>query len=72
MVVVTHNPNIAVACDADQVIVASHWASGDRSVTYETGAIENPAINAALLDVLEGTRPAFDNRDGKYRRQPDR
>jgi hypothetical protein len=30
------------------------------------GAIESPSINRFLVDVLEGTRPAFDNRDAKY------
>jgi hypothetical protein len=30
------------------------------------GAIESPEINRYLVDVLEGTRPAFDNRDAKY------
>jgi hypothetical protein len=30
------------------------------------GSIESPAINRYLVDVLEGTRPAFDNRDAKY------
>jgi hypothetical protein len=30
------------------------------------GSIESPQINKYLVDVLEGTRPAFDNRDSKY------
>jgi hypothetical protein len=30
------------------------------------GAIESPQINKYLVDVLEGTRPAFDNRESKY------
>ncbi len=63
---VTHNPNLAVVCDADQVI----WAEIDRehgnSVTYVSGSIENPLINRKIVDVLEGTRPAFDMRDAKY------
>lgn len=66
VLVVTHNPNIAVVCDADQVIHASIDKANNNSVTYESGAIENPAMNKHLLDVLEGTRPAFDNRDDKY------
>lgn len=33
---------------------------------YTMGAIESPAINRFLVDVLEGTRPTFDNRDAKY------
>ncbi len=66
IIIVTHNPNLAVVCDADQVIYASINKEGANSVSYESGAIENPAINRRILDVLEGTRPAFDNRDSKY------
>ena len=35
-------------------------------VTYVSGSIENPEINRTVLNVLEGTRPAFDNREAKY------
>jgi len=37
-----------------------------NKITYISGAIENPRINKALIDILGGTRPAFDNRDSKY------
>jgi hypothetical protein len=33
---------------------------------YVFGAIENPVINRAIVNVLEGTMPAFDDRDSKY------
>jgi len=63
---VTHNPNLAVVCDADQVICASIDKEDGNRVTYLSGAIENPAINKRILDIRKGTRPAFDNRDSKY------
>ncbi|MGH6689150.1 MAG: AAA family ATPase [Gammaproteobacteria bacterium] len=66
LIVVTHNPNIAVVCDAEQVIHAAIEKGSDYRITYTTGAIENPEINKHLLDVLEGTRPAFRDRDEKY------
>jgi hypothetical protein len=66
VIMVTHNPNLAVACDADQVICATHNNTGNSVISYVSGAIENPVINKAIVDVLEGTRPAFDNRDSKY------
>lgn len=66
LIIVTHNPNLAVVCDADQVICASIDKEDGNRVTYDAGAIENPEINKRLLDILEGTRPAFDNRDSKY------
>lgn len=32
------------------------------SITYEAGAIEDPIIKNRVIDVLEGTMPAFDLR----------
>lgn len=66
VVVVTHNPNLAVVCDADQVIHCTMDKHDKNKVAYETGALENPEINKYTIDVLEGTRPAFDHRDEKY------
>src|SRR6266849_10168867 len=63
---VTHNPNLAVVCDAEQIICASLDKKNQHRVQYLTGAIENPKINKKIVDILEGTRPAFDNRESKY------
>ncbi len=65
VIVVTHNPNLAVVCDAEQVIHAARDTT-ENAVKYEAGAIENAAMNKHIIDVLEGTRPAFENRDSKY------
>jgi len=67
VIIVTHNPNLAVVCDADQVIYSEMDKSEGNRITYQTGAIENPTINQHIVDVLEGTRPAFDVRDAKYK-----
>ena len=64
--IVTHNPNLAVVCDAEQVICAELDKKDNYRMNYLSGAIENPKINKAIVDVLEGTMPAFDNRDSKY------
>ncbi|PKK95060.1 MAG: hypothetical protein CVV60_03255 [Tenericutes bacterium HGW-Tenericutes-5] len=65
VIVVTHNPNIAVACDSEQVIFCSiNKDSGE--LIYESGSIENPIIKKHILDVLEGTKPAFDKRKTTY------
>lgn len=66
VLIVTHNPNLAVVCDADQVIRAEIDREHGNAVTYLSGSIENPPINRIVVDVLEGTRPAFDIRDAKY------
>lgn len=66
IILVTHNPNLAVVCDADQVIHADIDKVNGNLITYTAGAIEEPAITKLIVDVLEGTKPAFDLRDAKY------
>lgn len=66
IIIVTHNPNLAVVCDAEQVIYARIDKTNKNEVSYETGSIENPNINKKIIDVLEGTMPAFNIRDWKY------
>ena len=66
IVMVTHNPNLAVVCDAEQVIYAEIRKEQANEVSYLSGSIEDPVINKKIVDVLEGTRPAFDKRDAKY------
>jgi hypothetical protein len=66
VILVTHNPNLAVVCDADQVIHTSLNKAKGNEVVYTSGSIEDPTINQLIVDVLEGTRPAFDLRDAKY------
>lgn len=70
IIIVTHNPNLAVVCDADQIIHASLDKGSRNKITYRSGSIENPEINKTIVDILEGTRPAFDNRDMKYHQRP--
>jgi hypothetical protein len=50
-----------VSCDLD--------IKTGYSLTYESGAIENPVVNRRIVDVLEGTMVAFDNRKKKYLRE---
>ena len=66
IIMVTHSPNIAVVCDAEQIIHALIDRANKNQVIYTMGSIESPQINKYLVDVLEGTRPAFDNRGSKY------
>ncbi|MFZ3173448.1 MAG: ABC transporter [Thiobacillus sp.] len=66
IIMVTHNPNLAVVCDAEQVIYSSFDRKNASQIAYQAGSIENPVINAHVVNVLEGTKPAFDNRRVKY------
>jgi ABC-type lipoprotein export system ATPase subunit len=66
ILMVTHNPNLAVVCDAEQVIHSSFDRKNHSRITYTSGSIESPNINRHVVNVLEGTKIAFDNRGGKY------
>ena len=66
ILIVTHNPNLAVFCDADQIICCKIDKADGSRITYDTGAIEDYEINQVSVNVLEGTYPAFDNRRKKY------
>jgi ABC-type lipoprotein export system ATPase subunit len=66
IIMVTHNPNLAVVCDAEQVIYSSFDRKNDSKIAYLGGSIEDPVINSHVVNVLEGTKPAFDNRRIKY------
>lgn len=66
IIMVTHNPNLAVVCDAEQIIHARFDRALDSSISYESGAIENTGLNEVVVTILEGTKPAFENRYGKY------
>jgi len=58
----THNANLVVNADAEQVIVARD----DKELRYLSGSIENPEINKCIRDILEGGEKAFMQRERKY------
>lgn len=66
IIMVTHNPNLAVVCDAEQIIWSHFDRANGQKISYTAGAIESPVINRHAVKVLEGTKPAFDNRRIKY------
>lgn len=63
VVAVTHNPNLAIVGDADQLIAATYV---EGSFRYSSGSLAQHGIGTQTIDVLEGTREAFDNREQKY------
>ncbi len=69
IIMVTHNPNLAVVCDAEQVVYAKYDKANGNKIEYISGSIEHPAINLHTVNVLEGTKVAFDNRKAKYHDQ---
>lgn len=66
VILVTHNPNLAVGADAEQIIYVKLEKSENYKFSYESGSIENPKLNRRIVDVLEGSQPAFVKRRLKY------
>lgn len=67
-IVVTHNANLAIVGDADQIV---HCLADGTRLTVSAGSISEIDTARFALDVLEGTKPAFDNRRHKYEAFPD-
>ncbi|RPI19186.1 MAG: hypothetical protein EHM58_02395 [Ignavibacteriae bacterium] len=66
IIIVTHNPNLAVVCDAEQIISVNIDKKNGNKFSFKSGSIENPKINSEIIRILEGTLPAFNIRDQKY------
>ena len=66
IIVTTHNPNIVVGGDAEQVIVLEpEGAHGAR--VEDTGSIDDPTIIDHVVAIMEGGREAFQTRNRRYR-----
>lgn len=75
VIIVTHNANLVVNTDADQVIVANagpHPRGGLPLITYEAGGLESSEIRKAVCDILEGGEQAFQERARRLRVKLDR
>lgn len=74
IIIVTHNANLVVNTDADQVIVATagaHVPGGLPDLSYISGGLENPAVRNEVCEILEGGKPAFEERARRLRIQLD-
>ncbi len=63
IVIATHNANLVVNTDAEQIIVAEYK---DNKITFNSGSIENPEIRNEITSILEGGEEAFKKREEKY------
>lgn len=66
VILVTHNPNLAVGADAEEIVYVKLEKAKNYKFSYESGSIENPKLNQRIVDVLEGSQPAFVKRRLKY------
>ena len=64
VIVVTHNANIAVLGDAEQIIVLK--ATDDNGRVVSRGSIDHPATKAFACAILEGSDEAFRRRAAIY------
>lgn len=70
IIIVTHNANLVVNTDSDQVIVAHaspHIPGRLPNITYETGGLENEKIRKFVCGILEGGEAAFRERAKRLR-----
>lgn len=70
VIMVTHNANLVINTDADQIIIATagpHQPGGLPPISYQSGGLENAAIRKAVCDILEGGDEAFRERARRLR-----
>lgn len=70
VIMVTHNANLVINTDADQIIIAEagpHPVQGLPSITYVAGGLEDAGIRKAVCDILEGGEDAFRERARRLR-----
>ncbi len=66
IILVTHNPNLAIVADSEQIIYTHFDKSKNNTFSAHPGSIEDADTNKRIVDVLEGTMPAFDKRRLRY------
>ncbi|WP_457447110.1 TrlF family AAA-like ATPase [Roseateles sp. P5_E4] len=64
VIIVTHNANVAVLGDAEQIIVMK--ANNDHAEIVSRGSIDLPETRDAACAILEGAREAFTSRARMY------
>ena len=64
VIVVTHNANIAVLGDAEQIVALK--STSDKSVVVSAGSIDDSETKAVVCQILEGAEEAFRRRAKMY------
>jgi ATPase subunit of ABC transporter with duplicated ATPase domains len=70
VIMVTHNANLVINTDADQIIIAEAGpqpAHGLPSITYVADGLEDADIRKAVCDILDGGEEAFRERARRLR-----
>lgn len=61
IIVATHNPNIPISGDAEQIIVFN-----PRGLIKDSGSVDESSIIQNIIELMEGGREAFEKRRKKY------
>ncbi len=70
VIMVTHNANLVINTDADQIIIAEagpHPHGTLPPISYRSGGLENAEVRKAVCDILEGGESAFQERARRLR-----
>ncbi|CUX04007.1 AAA family ATPase [Rhizobium pusense] len=70
VIMVTHNANLVINTDADQIIVANAGPHGPGElppITYFSGGMEDADMRQQVCDILEGGEEAFKERARRLR-----
>lgn len=64
VIIVTHNANLVVNSDTEQVIIAQNI---DETLSYYSGSLENEIVINDVCNILEGGKHAFEQRRNRYK-----
>jgi len=64
---VTHNPNILVLGDSEQVIICEYDDKTQKIQFSDIGSIDKPEIQQKAIDIMEGGKEAFEQRKNIYK-----
>ncbi|MDX2336511.1 TrlF family AAA-like ATPase [Brevundimonas vesicularis] len=70
VIMVTHNANLVINTDADQIIIAesgSHASGGLPEISYVSGGLDEADIRRRVCEILEGGEAAFLDRARRLR-----
>ena len=67
-IVVTHNANVGIAADSENIIIAKEKfdEDGNKTFVYKNGCIEDKKYIAEVCEILEGGVKAMEQRSIKY------
>jgi hypothetical protein len=70
VIIVTHNANLVINTDADEIIVAevgTASAGGLPPIRYQSGGLDEKPIRTLVCNILEGGELAFRDRARRLR-----